>query len=102
MSPENVKLAHAYFDEIAATSQEGLDPEATISKMAEFWDPEIEWDTSDGVALDSSGVYQGSPTSGGARRANCLCDWHATALRCVAHHVRVGAQSSALSSSRPS
>jgi hypothetical protein len=59
MSQENVELARAYFDEIAATSQEGLDPEATISKMAEFWDPEIEWDTSEAAALDISGVYQG-------------------------------------------
>ena len=59
MSRENVELARAYFDEIARTSQEGFDAEATISKMAEFWDPEIEWDTSKATALDITGVYQG-------------------------------------------
>src|SRR2546423_1827269 len=59
MSRENVELARAYFDEIARTSQEGFDAEATISKMAEFWDPEIEWDTSEATALDITGVYQG-------------------------------------------
>ena len=58
MSQENVELTHAYFDEIARTSREGLDPEATISKMVEFYDPEIETDTSE-APLDLSGVYQG-------------------------------------------
>jgi ketosteroid isomerase-like protein len=53
-----VKLTRAYFDEIARTSQEGLDPEATISKMVELYDPGIETDTS-GAPLDLSGVYQG-------------------------------------------
>ena len=59
MSQENVELSRACFDEIARTSQEGFDPEATISKMAELWDPEIEWDTSEASALDLSGVYRG-------------------------------------------
>ena len=58
MSQENVELTRAYFDEIARTSQEGLDPEATISKMVELYDPEIETDTSE-APLDLSGVYQG-------------------------------------------
>jgi ketosteroid isomerase-like protein len=65
MSQENVELARAYFDGIARTSQEGLDPEATISEMAESWDPEIEWDTSGGPVLEIAGVYRGKE---GARK----------------------------------
>lgn len=45
-------MSRAYFDGIARTSQEGLDPEVTISEMAESWDPEIEWDTSGGPVLE--------------------------------------------------
>ena len=59
MSEENMVLSRVYFDEIARTSQEDLDPEATISKMAELWDPEIEWDTSEAPALDIGGIYRG-------------------------------------------
>jgi ketosteroid isomerase-like protein len=59
MSRENVELTCAYFEEIARASREDLDTEATISKMAEFWDPEIEWDTSGGPVLEISGVYRG-------------------------------------------
>jgi ketosteroid isomerase-like protein len=57
MSQENVELTRAYFDEIARTSQDGLD-EATISKMVEAYDPETELDTSE-APLDLSGVYHG-------------------------------------------
>jgi hypothetical protein len=42
MSQQNVKLFRAYHEEVARTGQEGLDPEITISKMAGFWDPEVE------------------------------------------------------------
>jgi hypothetical protein len=59
MSQEHVELSRAYFDGIARTSQEGLDPEATVSKMAEFWDPEMEWDMSESPVLDVGGVYRG-------------------------------------------
>jgi ketosteroid isomerase-like protein len=59
MSRENVELTCAYFEEIARASREDFDTEATISKMAEFWDPEIEWDTSGGPVLEISGVYRG-------------------------------------------
>jgi ketosteroid isomerase-like protein len=59
MSQENVELTRAYFDEIARTSREGLDPEATISRIAGFWDPEIEWDTSGGPVVEISGIYRG-------------------------------------------
>jgi ketosteroid isomerase-like protein len=57
MSQKNVEIVRAYFDEIARTSQDGLD-EATISKMVEVYDPEIETDTSE-APLDLSGVYHG-------------------------------------------
>jgi hypothetical protein len=59
MSQENVDLARAYFDEIARASREEFDPETTISRIAEFWDPEIEWDTSDGPVLDINRTYRG-------------------------------------------
>ena len=59
MSKENVKLTRAYFEEIARASREDFDPETTISRMAEFWDPQIEWDTRGGPVLEIAGVYHG-------------------------------------------
>jgi hypothetical protein len=59
MSQENVELSRVYHDEIVRVSQEGLDPEATVSKMAEFWDPEVEYDMSESPILDIGGVYRG-------------------------------------------
>jgi SnoaL-like domain len=59
MSQENVELTGAYFEEIARASREDFDMEAMISKMTEFFDPEIEWDTSEGPVLEIAGVYRG-------------------------------------------
>jgi SnoaL-like protein len=59
MSQENLELFRAYHDEIVRASQERFDPEATISKMAEFWDPEVEYDMSESPWLDIGGVYRG-------------------------------------------
>jgi ketosteroid isomerase-like protein len=59
VSRENVEIARAYFAEIARASRKDFDPEATTSKIAGFWSPEIEWDTSGGPVLEISGVYQG-------------------------------------------
>ena len=59
MSQENEALSRAYLDGIARNAQEGLDPDATVTKMAEFWDPEIEWDMSESPVLDIGGVYRG-------------------------------------------
>ena len=59
MSQENVELTRAYFEEIARAGREDFDTEATISKMAEFFDPEIEWDTSGGPVLEIAGLYRG-------------------------------------------
>jgi hypothetical protein len=39
VAQENVELSRAFLDELARAGQQGLDPEATVSKMAEFWDP---------------------------------------------------------------
>jgi ketosteroid isomerase-like protein len=59
MSESNVERFRAYHDAVARAGQEGLDPEATISKMAEFWDPEVEYDLSESPWLDIGGVYRG-------------------------------------------
>jgi SnoaL-like domain len=59
MSQGNLEASRVYFDEIARSSQAGLDPEATGSKLAKFWDPEIEFDMSESPVLDLGGVYRG-------------------------------------------
>ena len=59
MSEENVELSRAYLDEIARGSEEGLDPEATVLKMAESWALEVEWDMSEAEVPDIGGVYRG-------------------------------------------
>jgi ketosteroid isomerase-like protein len=59
MSEQNVEIFRAYHDAVARAGQEGLDPEATVSKMAEFWDPEVEYDMSESPWLDIGGVYRG-------------------------------------------
>jgi SnoaL-like protein len=67
MSQENMELLRAYHDEIARASQEGLDPEATASKMAskmaEFWDSEVEYDMSESPVFDMVGVFRGIEAS---------------------------------------
>jgi ketosteroid isomerase-like protein len=60
MSEENVEIARTYFDAIARSSREGLDPGATVSEMAKVWDPGIEWDMSESPILDVGGVYRGA------------------------------------------
>jgi hypothetical protein len=60
MSQENVELSRAFLGELARAGQEGLDPDATVSKMAEFWDPEIESDASESEVPGLSGIYRGS------------------------------------------
>ena len=44
MSQTNVEIYRTYVDDFLAGASE-FDPEATISKWAEFWDPEVEHDT---------------------------------------------------------
>jgi ketosteroid isomerase-like protein len=62
MSRENVELAREYFGQIARTSGQDFDAEATISTMAEFWDPELEWDASE-APFDLSGSGRGKESS---------------------------------------
>jgi SnoaL-like protein len=59
MSQENLELFRAYHQEIIRANKEDLDAEATIAKMANFWDPDVEYDMSESPWLDLSGVYRG-------------------------------------------
>src|ERR1051325_11190367 len=58
MSQQNVELWRASIEDFLAGTGES-DREATLSKMAELWDPEIEWDVSAFEGPDIGGVYRG-------------------------------------------
>ena len=59
MSQENVELWRASIEDVRGGTGEA-DREATLSKMAELWDPEIEWDVSAVADMpDIGGVYRG-------------------------------------------
>ena len=58
MSEENVELWRASIQDFRAGHNE-LDREGTLTKMAELWDPDIEWDATQAAALDLGGVYKG-------------------------------------------
>jgi ketosteroid isomerase-like protein len=61
MSRENVDTWRASIEDIRSGIDAGqFDHEATISKMAALWAPDIEWDVSEAQTLDASGVYQGA------------------------------------------
>ena len=60
MSEENVAIWRESLENQLAALSAGLSPEATISEMAEIWDPMIELDASDAVALDLKRVYRGA------------------------------------------
>jgi hypothetical protein len=61
MSQENVELWRESIEDIRAgiSSSGKFDREDTISKLTELCGPEIELDTSEGPALDASGVFHG-------------------------------------------
>jgi hypothetical protein len=60
MSAENVDLLRASIEDARVGIDMGeFDREATISKMAELYDTEIEWDASEALVLDTIGVYRG-------------------------------------------
>jgi len=60
MSHGNVETWQASIEDIRAGIGSGeFDQEATISKLAELYDPEIEWDTSEAEAVDLQGIYRG-------------------------------------------
>ena len=59
MSRENVELWRASIEDFRAGTSE-FDREDTLTKMAELWDPEIEWEVSEEAAApDIGGVYRG-------------------------------------------
>jgi SnoaL-like domain len=58
MSHENVELYRAQIEIFRAGSGEH-DRERTLAAMAEFWDPEIEWDASESAMPDIDELYLG-------------------------------------------
>jgi ketosteroid isomerase-like protein len=58
MSRENVELWRASIEGFLAGMSE-VDREGTLTRMAELWDPEIEWDASGSAVPDIDGVYRG-------------------------------------------
>ena len=60
MSQENVEIWRANIEHQVAALTRGTRPEATISKMAEIWPPEVELDATGVPALDLDGVYRGA------------------------------------------
>jgi ketosteroid isomerase-like protein len=59
MPEENLERFRAYHDEILRASREGLGAEATVSRMAEYWHPDVVYDLSDSPWFDVGGVYRG-------------------------------------------
>ena len=59
MSQGNVEIWCANVEGQLAELAAGTSPEATISKMAELWDPEIELDATEAHVLDLNRVYRG-------------------------------------------
>src|SRR5215211_1586895 len=60
MSQENVEIWRANVEALLAQLAVGTDPEATISTLAEIWDPQVELDATDATALDLNRVYRGA------------------------------------------
>jgi hypothetical protein len=60
MSQENVEIWRANIEDQLAELTAGTSPEATISKLSEIWDPEVELDASEARVLDINPVYRGA------------------------------------------
>jgi ketosteroid isomerase-like protein len=60
MSQENVEIWRANIEGQLAELSAGTSPEATISKMTEIWDPEMELDASESGVPGLNGVYRGT------------------------------------------
>jgi SnoaL-like domain len=60
MSQENVEIWRQSLEGQLAALSAGTSPEATITEMAEIWDPEIEMDATDAPVLDLNRVYRGA------------------------------------------
>jgi hypothetical protein len=76
MSQENVELWRASIEDFLAGTRE-RDREAMLAKLAELWDPEIEWDVSEGGAPDLGGLYRGKEAVLGFWR-DWLAAWETT------------------------
>jgi hypothetical protein len=59
MSEENVETFRSYHDELARVGEERLDSEVAVSRMAEFWDPDVEYDMTESPWPDIGGIYSG-------------------------------------------
>jgi hypothetical protein len=59
MSQENVEIWRANLEGQLAELTAGTSPEATISKLAEIWDPDIELDATESPVMDLKRVYRG-------------------------------------------
>ena len=60
MSQQDVEIWRANLEAMLAQLAAGSTPEGTIATMAEIWDPEVEFDATDGAVLDINGVYRGA------------------------------------------
>jgi ketosteroid isomerase-like protein len=60
MSQENVEIWRENIEGLLAELSAGVSPVATIPKMAEIWDPEIELDASEAPVLDLNRVHRGT------------------------------------------
>jgi hypothetical protein len=60
MSEENVEIWRANLEGQLAELSTGTSLEATISKLAEIWDPEIELDATEVGVLDLNDIYRGA------------------------------------------
>ena len=59
MAQESIEIWRENIEGQLAELAAGASPEATISKMAAIWDPEIELDATGGGVLDVNSVYRG-------------------------------------------
>ncbi len=60
MSHQDVEIWRANLEAMLAQLAAGSTPDATISTMAEIWDPQVEFDATDGTVLDINGVCRGA------------------------------------------
>ena len=59
MSEENVEIWRSNLEAQLAQLTAGTSPEATISKLAEIWDPDMELDAREVPVMDLNRVYRG-------------------------------------------
>ena len=57
MSQQDVEIWRANVEALLAQLAAGSTPGATISTLAEIWDPRVELDATDGTVLDINAVH---------------------------------------------